>query len=732
MSQPVRVSCASHVDRATVHARGAVVTRAVRLPADLPSGACVLDVRLGWCALEPSSLRALVTGARAVLAVDVRVIDPRAAVDRGPIEAEVERCAVELSELQQQAERIDERMSSLAAVRPDPGLRPRKPGQDGPGRLRDALAASALLDGLWSELHAERTRLDPRLRELERALAAARLRLAQSSSATEGAVDKGLRISVQLAAARDGAGLDALELEYVVPAARWWPAYKVRLSDGARRARWSLDAFIAQMSGEDWLDAKVSLSTADLVRDVRLPTLPSLRLGRVQPGKRAFREAPRGVDALFAGYDDALRAASHASRDPSERLVTRAGAVPPAMSRGAQAARPTPSAPTLGARARSREESDGMEGSVELEDFDDDAASPSAMEATASMTMAPALAEEPSPELMPPMAPRSMSLGMVAMGDGLRAMAPSVSRAGATGGAAGGSASPPTRKGFQAAGEGLDPDEAWMDFDGLALEDPAKSLRRGRLVRSELDWMGVATRGSCAVLERVPTPADAADPLEARGQFDCCFEGTARVDVRSDGRAHRVSVAEAEGTAAPRWRTVPRESAEVFREAEVHNPFDAPLLGGPAEVFFEDALLARTTVAAVDRGGMVSLGLGVEERIRVARNGRAQESTVGLLGGSTQVDHHVTIELASALGEAVTVEVIDRVPFAKKDDEVEVIVVASKPTALKYAQTERRAPVEGGLLWRVELGPGARSAVEFQYRIVFSSKLELQGGNRRE
>jgi hypothetical protein len=701
MTEAEKVSCDSRVDRATVYARGALVTRTVQLPEPLPTRACALEVRASWCALDPASLRALAVGGRAILAVDVRVIDPRPAIDPGPIEREVERLRRELNVELQRVQRFDERMRALEQVRPDPRLRPRRPSQDGPQRMRESLAASSVVDGLWGELQTERQRADERCTERQRALAAAELRLAQASRDPGGAGRAALAIVVQLAEATDGARLDALEIEYAVAAARWWPAYKVRLSEGARRARWSLDAFIAQMTGEDWLGAKVSLSTADLVRDVRLPTLPSLRLGRAQPGRRAFREPPRGVDELFAGYDEA-RSALRALEPPpeAEKTVTRAGRPAPLVRRQepapslrARAATTTPAALGAAGSAPADAALESVEGAVP-----EDAPQP-----------IPAMAYAARMEELVPAPPASRGAGGFAI-----------------------ASAPAPRQTFAVAGDELDPDEAWMDFDGLSLEDPSASARRGHLVRAGRDALGSALRGSRAVLDFIPAPAEVTDPLEGRGLFDCCYEGITRVDVPSDGRTHRVSVAEAEGPSTPRWRTVPRQSAEVFREAEVHNPFDAPLLGGPAEVFVDDALLSRTVVRAVERGGVVALGLGVEERVRVARNARAQESSAGLLGGSTQVDHHVTIELSSALGEALTVDVIDRVPFAKKDDEVEVTLVGSRPKAARYTQAERRAPIEGGLSWRVELGPGAKTTVEFQYRIVFSSKLELQGGNRRD
>ncbi len=700
MVESNRVVCASRVDRVTLYARGAVVTRVVTVPEALPPGPCALELDAGRALFDGRSLRAEGVGARPILALDARPVDRSSRVELGPIAAEIERVKRELDAVRERRARWAERQSGLASVWPDPRLRPRKRSEDAAARIDDGLAVSALSEALLEAAHEEIDGCDARERSLTDALRALEVRYAQGSSAGEGRdVERAMAILVQLGASEDGSSLTALEVEYVVDAARWWPAYKVRLSDGARRAQWSLDAYIAQSSGEDWTDALVSLSTADLVRDVRLPTLASLRLGRAQPPKRAYRPPPQGLDELFAGYDAAQAkpappsSGSAAYEGPS---TTRAAAVEPPK-------------PTL-KEALLEQESDGVAfGSAGAypEEMAKKSAPPSPAAFAAPMA-APAMMAKMDFE---PQASRSRGGRLMSRDEG--AAAP--------------------KQQFAAVSGELDPDEQWLDYDGLALSDPRDAAaQRGRLTRGQQDPLASVRSFVLDAIEQKRGPSGTVDPRDARGMFDHRYEGTARVDVRSDGALHRVSVAQAEGHSKPKFRLVAKEAAEVYREAEVQNPFDAPLLGGPAEVFYDDALIARAQVAPGDRGSTIALGLGLEERIRVARNAKVHEASAGLLGGTTQVDHTVTIELSSSLGEAVTVDVIDRVPTAKKGDEVEVTMTSARPKPQVYTQAERGAPIEGGLKWALDVAAGAKASVEFSYRITFSSKLELEGGNRRD
>jgi uncharacterized protein (TIGR02231 family) len=238
-------------------------------------------------------------------------------------------------------------------------------------------------------------------------------------------------------------------------------------------------------------------------------------------------------------------------------------------------------------------------------------------------------------------------------------------------------------------------------------------------------------RAAGDLIELIQVPERTCDPREGRGQFDHRYDAESLADVPSNARLHRVSIAKSSAASAARFITVPRESAEVFREVEIRNPFDAPLLAGPVEVFVDGALLTQSSIGHVDRGGAVLLGLGVEDRLRVARNARVDEGTAGLLGGSTSVEHAISIELASALGREVEVSVIDRIPVSD-DKDIDIKTLYVRPAAEAYTQVERGNPVRKGLRWKVTVPAGGKARVELGYKIVLPSKSEIVGGNRRE
>jgi hypothetical protein len=96
-----------------------------------------------------------------------------------------------------------------------------------------------------------------------------------------------------------------VEVSYIVPGARWRPAYKLYIHDNYKKARLVMGALVAQKTGEDWQNARLRFSAAELTRITQLSELPSRRIGRAQPAKPpSFRKKLPPSSSLFAGFDE--------------------------------------------------------------------------------------------------------------------------------------------------------------------------------------------------------------------------------------------------------------------------------------------------------------------------------------------------------------------------------------------------------------------------------------------
>ncbi|MFO0724254.1 MAG: DUF4139 domain-containing protein [Myxococcota bacterium] len=681
----------STIRRVVVHARGAFVTRSVE---DLDAPADEVDVILRGITphAQPGSVRASVSAPRSIVSVRAALETKTSEVQAGPTVQRVQALDAELNRLERERALLERRSRILAEATIDPGLAARAKQELVRERTQDALAAARVFDAMAERTDARMAEIEAKLRRLRLERQAAALEDAQTSSAARmGEEHPRRRIVTRLA----GNGrVQGLEVTYAIAAARWWPLYTLRLA-GERAASWWMEALIAQESGEDWSGVELALSTGDMIFDARLPELPSLRLGKSRPKIRAsYRAPPTGLEAMFSGYDRVFAALS-----VSETVAFKAPEAPP----------PPPEPPSF----------QGMNRAEITEEME--------LPASPLMDM---LSREQAEGAMPAMVmsamPQSVERSRTAPPPlmSVRAGRPSPKGAPGGGGAFGGMAIPEPLPGP------LEPGEAWLDFDRLRLGGLTEVRIRGRLyVETELSlrFVGEAAQR----MDGMNPGLRVKDPKESRGNFDHRYLASGRAEIPSDGLPHRLRVGTAE--AQPRFllTTVPREAPDVHREAELANPFDAPLLEGPVDVYSDGSFLTTAWIDSTDRGGRFRVGMGVEERVRVTRNARFQEDTAGLLGGSTEVLHEVGIELTSGMTEAVTVEIRDRIPVTDdKSLEIKLLSESQKSGPLKQGDSEH--PLRGGLRWSVRVEPRGQARVDYSYKMSFPSKNEIVGGNRRE
>src|SRR5262249_26030468 len=151
------------------------------------------------------------------------------------------------------------------------------------------------------------------------------------------------------------------------------------------------------------------------------------------------------------------------------------------------------------------------------------------------------------------------------------------------------------------------------------------------------------------------------------------FASDGKVDVRGDATWHSIALTARDAPAKVRHVAVPREQADVFRIAELANPFEGPLLPGPIDVYDRGQFLVTSEVDYTPPGADVEIGLGVDATVKIARNVEFHEEATGMLRGALRLVHAITIDVENLSPRPIELEVRERVPVTREgDDEVEV------------------------------------------------------------
>ncbi|MTE17905.1 DUF4139 domain-containing protein [Streptomyces sp. TRM43335] len=718
-----------------VHPVGAVCVRRARcvLPPLSPPSAAGTAVRILVEGVPVTaygnSLRGrVVSGPPGLRVTDTRL--ERAAVPRP--DGELPRLRLELEEAENRREDLRVRRDGIRAeIAEVAGLRavPPRPRRGDPPRrapVESLLALADFVDDRLALLHERLRSVEEEVRDAEHEADVLAVRSRDASSAlSTGRTRESVTTVLTLDGGGDGNGPDGgvsgveaeFEIEYHVPGATWSPVHHLRLggADTARDGTLVLRAHVAQRTGEDWRGVRLALSTADLSRFTGgAPRLRSLRIGRrrEEPEARGWREPPPGLEELFSGYDAAVAPRPHAPAPPVEAAVSAAAAP----------ASPTPAAtpPRTG-------------GGVP----------PVAMPLAGTLPHAPDASTAPSPAAVTPGAGRvgpGAERGFAGYG------APRATAA------SGGSVLPEATSPPPPV-----PSTGMLDYSRLELAGPDEPGRRGRLRPApEVTDADTAERRRAEAVARwappAPTVLPMADVRHSAGSFHRRYDTAAPVDVVADGAWHTVPVCDVPVETVPEYVCVPSVDRTVYGTVLLTNTSHHALPAGPADITVGGEFLLTAPLPALAPGERRRVGIGAAESVRVARRARVRESTAGLRGGTTVLDHTVEVELVNHFPHRVTVEVRERVPVSTEKEVRIEEHRATPPWAVPNGPFDGDVGdgggdggdgsvdgggdggglVRGARVWRVELDPGRTTVLRGGYEIRIPGGKALIGGNHRE
>ena len=495
-----------------------------------------------------------------------------------------------------------------------------------------------------------------------------------------------------------------VHLSYEQAGARWSPSYTLRFDRDFTLAELSMQAHICQSTGEDWKDVRLEVSTAEVAAWKELPELASRRIGRQQtpPKKSGWRPAPPNTDALFADYD----------RRP--KAIEPDGGWARELEGGGGYSFPEEPATDLSA----------MEMAPML------VASYTVQERSAPPPVRAGLmkrASKAEPEMM---ARRVMSAAPVSAP--VRPQA-----APAPGGGRGGptwqpvAPLPPLEPTNEQLAYGLlyMPGATEVGRGHLQTRTPLEAslqLFRERFPKALLDprrLIESALQDSRRALQ-VQAPPLHSFPNALEG-FDYLYHGEHPIDLPADAQFHSVPLLSRQLSAHLLWLVVPKVTCDVFRQASLESMPDLAVPCGPVDVYVGTDFLATTRLPNVAPGGNFSLGLGVDQSIKVVRNTGFKESATGMMSSTTQLRHEVRLEAANQLAREIRLEIQETLPQTDTN-EIKVKVESSEPP------WEPIAEKPGVYRWILRIPAGESKRAQLTYSIEIPAKLELVGGNRRE
>jgi len=274
------------IDEVTVYRGQALVTRVV----EIGEGGGLREIIVGGlpAAVVPSSLYA-----DAVPGVAVRSIRYRERPVERDVREEVKAIDAQIEEVQREQRAVESRARLLGEERAYLAQLEQFGGQTAVTELRSGVLDAGTIKSLSEFIFAERERLSgAELEQQERAreLAARLEQLQRERAQIAGSTARTVREAVMLVDL-DGERARELRLRYLVNQATWEPSYTVRTDESHNGVAVEYYAAIQQLSGEDWTDVTMTLSTATASLVAKAPDLEPLRLALSAPVQIASEQA---------------------------------------------------------------------------------------------------------------------------------------------------------------------------------------------------------------------------------------------------------------------------------------------------------------------------------------------------------------------------------------------------------------------------------------------------------
>ena len=709
--------------------------------------------------VDPGSLRVTVQGAELCsVRLDLEIPTPPPATDPSPSQVE--------KEIETELRRVEAHIAALqverqAAVQLAPGWDPE--GAVPPADRVSRWAELERVVGPWLE------RVDGSLREARRKREELSRRLHELAQAT--AKDATTewdhwQPTQMVVLSVKGEGSAQVEITYRVAGARWSPAYVLDTDAGLRTGSLVMRALVSQHSGEDWSGVELWLASASSLRAVELPELLPFRMGAAPPlPPVSWRAFPADFDALFSMGEPEPQLDDLTNRP---RVST--------WSDDLDLSSTDDDAPAFAGAGPLVEEghdpeSWAVDGLIE-EDLDQLAAGHDGTEEHTAPNHGPPPADPAGVDIdmedtnkrfaVPSVAVQSAAEMSDMQETAIASVADQVTELE-------GRAPPqPSASPIQAAIEPVTPPlpplpaevprpapvpvlvaaGPLLEFSRLRLGTHLEPDEvRGRLIPADDEARLVEEGVSVTAAERLrkyraevehqqhallaqALPVHHAEPRSVDG-VDVSYQVESAVDLPSDLRPRWVAVFNQTLDLEMRYTAVPRSDLRAYRKLRAPLVQDAPLLGGPIQVYVDGSLEA--TVAwdgsAAHRG--LELSLGTEERITVARSVKYREEKLEAPSGARNFHTTVDVRVTSSLAQDVSVQLIERVPVPAEGNGPEVEITTSTPIARPYLGEPNGPVLQGAKVQTLDVPAEGEARAVLGYVIGLRTGQEIEGGDRR-
>jgi hypothetical protein len=667
--------------------------------------------------VDPDSIRVEAQGAE-VSSVDVRP----ASAPPFP-EEQARKVLGTLDTLDQSIARLEaERAAYTLQVTALRRVQPVKPDEDEPRTTAPAawgIAAAFLVDTA-AKLEQRLLELEDRVLELQDER---KRRLSEAERLGERPGKPGIEVAVTLA----GSGAAKLQVSYMVPQhVRWYPRYELQLQPEHQRVQVAFSGSVSQNTGEDWENAKLTLSTALPSNATSLPQLATWKIGTTE---RFIPEPTRRRELVGAPPPLPPRAEEQdLEYELRTLLLARVGKPPPSREK------PAPRTPADAGTQRSYQSQPSYAAPQSSESYSSSTRGTTINGSRGTLlgVVIDAQTRQPVPDVVitatSPSLPGEETVVSDAQG---QYRIPFLPQGAYTLRFEKEQSKPYARSDIhlrgnstlrinvellpESLGEVVEIVGAPPTIDvgsaeqgmGFSLHSPPSSGYSRPIFQSEPvvdSYVGLAPPPGW-----VPPALKEDMPAVLAGGYDLAFTAPRLETVRSGHGERTVPLLIESWPVQTERHVFPALAMDAYLVAQLKSPSRSVLPAGMASLSVGADPVGTAMLKLVVPGEPFILPLGVDPAVRTVRNVRLVQSKDGFISKDDINTYEVTLEVPNPYAFPLQVRVVDQWPLTQ-NDKVEVKLVRTSPGAKQDDKT-------GELQWDLVVPPSGKKTVSFEYSL---------------
>jgi uncharacterized protein (TIGR02231 family) len=248
--------------------------------------------------------------------------------------------------------------------------------------------------------------------------------------------------------------------------------------------------------------------------------------------------------------------------------------------------------------------------------------------------------------------------------------------------------------------------------------DVAESTQRIAGVQKNLESVMIMDMKSnrSDYLKKEERGGDVAFQEVAVQELSAEFEIELPYTILSDGKPYVVDVTSYSLPATYMHYAVPKQDADAFLMAKVVGWNTLNLVSGKASVYFAGAYLGQSFINTASVDDTLSLSLGRDKRVALARKKQSELSKRQLLGNNEKETFYFETIVRNNRDKEINVLLEDQLPISS-DGQIEVAMLE-----ISGAVLEKNT---GKLSWNIKLAPGESKTVTLGYSIKTPKSMQV-------